>query len=179
VLSHHLSSITSPWQYAAAALKPPPTPPAKHPAPQVQNSDKTSLLSVLLEGPAGAGTTALAATAAIESGFPFVKVRAPGSRSAPLPGPALRTSARVLTSVLALSCRSRHQMRGRRASPRAGRFLTRPSFLQVVSPEAMVGYAEPAKGSTATKIFEDAYKSPLSIVILVGVGFLGGVVRGG
>ncbi|GBF95528.1 hypothetical protein Rsub_08509 [Raphidocelis subcapitata] len=30
----------------------------------------------------------------------------------------------------------------------------------------MVGYAEPAKGSTTTKIFEDAYKSPLSIVIL-------------
>lgn len=76
---------------------------------QVQHSDKTSLLSVLLEGPPGAGTTALAATAAIESGFPFVKV---------------------------------------------------------VSPEAMVGYAEAAKGSVATKIFEDAYKSPLSIVIL-------------
>lgn len=31
----------------------------------------------------------------------------------------------------------------------------------------MVGYSEQAKGSTATKIFEDAYKSPLSIVILV------------
>jgi hypothetical protein len=45
------------------------------PRPQVQHSDKTSLLSVLLEGPAGAGTTALAASAAIESGFPFVKVR--------------------------------------------------------------------------------------------------------
>lgn len=41
---------------------------------QVQHSDKTPLLSVLLEGPAGAGTTALAATAAIESGFPFIKV---------------------------------------------------------------------------------------------------------
>jgi hypothetical protein len=52
------------------------TPPPPLPPPgQVQHSDKTSLLSVLLEGPAGAGTTALAATAAIESGFPFVKVR--------------------------------------------------------------------------------------------------------
>lgn len=67
-------------------------------------------MSVLLEGPAGAGKSALAATAAIESGFPFVKV---------------------------------------------------------VSPEAMVGYMEQAKGSAITKIFEDAYKSPLSIVILV------------
>lgn len=76
---------------------------------QVQHSDRTALLSALLEGPGGAGTTALAATAALESGFPFVKV---------------------------------------------------------VSPEAMVGYAEHAKVSAATKIFEDAYKSPLSIVIL-------------
>lgn len=31
----------------------------------------------------------------------------------------------------------------------------------------MVGYAESAKGSVTTKIFEDAYKSPFSIVILV------------
>eukprot|EP00877_Chromochloris_zofingiensis_P012938 jgi/Chrzof1/7899/Cz02g40140.t1 len=76
---------------------------------QVQHSNKTPALSVLLEGPAGAGKSALAATAAIESGFPFVKV---------------------------------------------------------VSPEAMVGYMEQAKGSAITKIFEDAYKSPLSIVIL-------------
>jgi hypothetical protein len=41
---------------------------------------------------------------------------------------------------------------------------------QVVSPEDMVGYAEHAKGSNTTKIFEDAYKSPLSIVILVRPG---------
>ena len=42
-----------------------------------------------------------------------------------------------------------------------------PARRQVVSPEDMVGYAEHAKGSKTTKIFEDAYKSPLSIVILV------------
>lgn len=77
---------------------------------QVRHSERTALLSVLLDGPGGAGTTALAATAALESAFPFVKV---------------------------------------------------------VSPEAMVGYSEQAKVSAATKIFEDAYKSPLSIVILV------------
>lgn len=38
---------------------------------------------------------------------------------------------------------------------------------QIVSPESMVGYMEQAKGSTITRVFEDAYKSPLSIVILV------------
>jgi vesicle-fusing ATPase len=93
---------------------------------QVQQSERTPLLSVLLEGPGGAGTTALAATAAIESGFPFVKV---------------------------------------------------------VSPEAMVGFSEPAKVSAATKVFEDAYKSPLSIVILVRFLWLllvlGGLFGGG
>eukprot|EP00879_Flechtneria_rotunda_P013941 GHRR01014560.1.p1 GENE.GHRR01014560.1~~GHRR01014560.1.p1 ORF type:complete len:485 (+),score=178.54 GHRR01014560.1:1437-2891(+) len=76
---------------------------------QVQNSEKTPLMSVLLEGPSGSGKTALAASAAIESQFPFVKV---------------------------------------------------------VSPENMIGYMEQAKGSTITKVFEDAYKSPFSIVIL-------------
>jgi AAA+ superfamily predicted ATPase len=75
------------------------------------------MLSVLLEGPVGSGKTALAASAAIDSGFPFVKV---------------------------------------------------------VSPEAMVGYSEQAKCSQIAKIFEDAYKSPLSIVILVRRGGLNG-----
>jgi SpoVK/Ycf46/Vps4 family AAA+-type ATPase len=43
---------------------------------QVQHSDKTPLLSVLLEGPDGSGKTALAAHSAIQSEFPFAKVRA-------------------------------------------------------------------------------------------------------
>jgi hypothetical protein len=38
---------------------------------------------------------------------------------------------------------------------------------QIISPEDMVGYSEQSKGSQITKVFEDAYKSPLSIVILV------------
>eukprot|EP00898_Chlorokybus_atmophyticus_P000543 jgi/Chlat1/148/Chrsp1S00225 len=41
---------------------------------QLQRSTNTPLLSLLLEGPTGSGKTALAATLAIESGFPFVKV---------------------------------------------------------------------------------------------------------
>jgi len=76
---------------------------------QVATSDKTPLLSVLLEGPAGSGKSALAATAALESGFPFAKV---------------------------------------------------------VSPERLVGYGEAAKCAAIAKTFDDAAKSPLSVVIL-------------
>ncbi len=42
--------------------------------PQVRTSDKTPLLSCLLEGPVGSGKSALAASAALESDFPFLKV---------------------------------------------------------------------------------------------------------
>ncbi|KAL4457630.1 hypothetical protein ABPG75_012495 [Micractinium tetrahymenae] len=76
---------------------------------QVKSSDNTPLVTCLLEGPAGTGKTALAATLAIESGFPFVKV---------------------------------------------------------VSAEAMVGYSEQAKCSQIAKVFDDAYKSPLSVIVL-------------
>lgn len=41
--------------------------------------------------------------------------------------------------------------------------------VQIIAPESMVGYMEQAKGSNITRVFEDAYKSPLSIVILVCV----------
>ena len=41
---------------------------------QVRTSDKNPLLSCLLEGPAGTGKTALAATVGLDSQFPFVKL---------------------------------------------------------------------------------------------------------
>ncbi|EFN58861.1 hypothetical protein CHLNCDRAFT_29882 [Chlorella variabilis] len=76
---------------------------------QARSSENTPLVTCLLEGPAGTGKTALAASLAIESGFPFVKV---------------------------------------------------------VSAEAMVGYSEQAKCSQIAKVFDDAYKSPLSVIVL-------------
>ncbi|KAL4857940.1 Vesicle-fusing ATPase [Chlorella vulgaris] len=76
---------------------------------QVQSSENTPLVTCLLEGPGGTGKTALAATLAIESGFPFVKI---------------------------------------------------------VSAESMVGYSEQSKSSQIAKVFDDAYKSPLSVIVL-------------
>eukprot|EP00192_Tetraselmis_astigmatica_P006746 CAMPEP_0117653924 /NCGR_PEP_ID=MMETSP0804-20121206/3461_1 /TAXON_ID=1074897 /ORGANISM="Tetraselmis astigmatica, Strain CCMP880" /LENGTH=722 /DNA_ID=CAMNT_0005460153 /DNA_START=175 /DNA_END=2343 /DNA_ORIENTATION=- len=76
---------------------------------QCANSDKTPLISCLLDGPMGSGTSALAATIAIESDFPFVKV---------------------------------------------------------ISSDNMVGYSEAAKCQKISKVFDDAYKSPLSIIVL-------------
>lgn len=39
-------------------------------------------------------------------------------------------------------------------------------FIKVVTPEDMVGYSEAAKCLQIKKIFEDSYRSPLSIVIV-------------
>ncbi|CAL5222767.1 g5179 [Coccomyxa viridis] len=76
---------------------------------QVRSSETTSLLTCLLEGPSGAGKTALAATLGLESEFPFVKV---------------------------------------------------------ISSDNMVGYSEPAKCQQIAKVFDDAYRSPMSIIVL-------------
>mmetsp|Transcript_19370 Transcript_19370/g.31730 ORF Transcript_19370/g.31730 Transcript_19370/m.31730 type:complete len:740 (-) Transcript_19370:1150-3369(-) len=76
---------------------------------QVRTSERTPLLSVLLEGGSGAGKTALASKAAIESEFPFVKL---------------------------------------------------------LSPENMVGYSELSKCNILNKAFDDASKSPLSVIVL-------------
>ena len=76
---------------------------------QLQTSQRTSLLSILVEGPAGAGKTAIAATLALQSGFPFIKL---------------------------------------------------------VSPNALVGMSEAAKASAIARVFDDAHKSPLSLIVL-------------
>ncbi|KAI8928472.1 P-loop containing nucleoside triphosphate hydrolase protein [Entophlyctis helioformis] len=76
---------------------------------QVKNSQRTPLVSALLHGPSGAGKTALAATIAMSSEFPFIKL---------------------------------------------------------ISPESMVGFSETAKVNQINKIFSDAYKSPLSCIVI-------------
>jgi vesicle-fusing ATPase len=76
---------------------------------QVRKSEKTPLVSVLMHGPPGSGKTALAATVAMASEFPFIKL---------------------------------------------------------VSPESMVGCNESQKVNHLTKVFMDAYKSPLNIVVM-------------
>jgi vesicle-fusing ATPase len=39
-------------------------------------------------------------------------------------------------------------------------------FVKIISPETFVGYSEPGKISQIVKIFDDAYKSPLSLIVL-------------
>lgn len=76
---------------------------------QTKNSDRTPLVSVLLEGPPNSGKTALAAKIAQDSMFPFIKI---------------------------------------------------------CSPDKMIGHSEIAKCQAIKKIFEDAYKSQLSCVVV-------------
>ncbi|KAL0035187.1 hypothetical protein WJX79_005010 [Trebouxia sp. C0005] len=76
---------------------------------QVRTSEKTPILTCLLEGPTGTGKTALAATIGIDSQFPYVKL---------------------------------------------------------ISAENMVGFSEQAKAAQISKVFEDAYRSVFSIIIL-------------
>jgi vesicle-fusing ATPase len=76
---------------------------------QVQQSDRTPLMSVLLQGPAHVGKTAIAAQLALDSKYPFIKL---------------------------------------------------------LSPELMVGQGELVKAAEIAKVFDDAYRSPLSIIII-------------
>lgn len=76
---------------------------------EIRTSHNTQLLTLLLEGQAGSGKTAIAAKLALESEFPFVKL---------------------------------------------------------ITPENFVGCSEHAKIQSMVKVFEDAYKSPLSLIIL-------------
>lgn len=76
---------------------------------QVQQSDRSPLVSLLLHGSSGSGKTALAATIAQQNAYPFVKL---------------------------------------------------------VTPENMIGLTESQRVSAITKIFNDSYKSPLSLIVV-------------
>jgi SpoVK/Ycf46/Vps4 family AAA+-type ATPase len=76
---------------------------------QVHHSRRTPLVSVLLDGNRGSGKTALAATIALQSGFPFVKL---------------------------------------------------------VTPDQLVGYGESGRVDALVQAFNDAYKSPMSVLVI-------------
>ncbi len=76
---------------------------------QVQNSDKTPLLTLLLEGDVGCGKTSVALEIALGTNFPFVKM---------------------------------------------------------INPAALVAYAENTRCEKIAKVFEDAHRSPLSVVVV-------------
>ncbi|PFH51344.1 hypothetical protein AMATHDRAFT_3193 [Amanita thiersii Skay4041] len=76
---------------------------------QVRSSTRTPLVSILLHGLPGTGKTALGATIASASQFPFIKL---------------------------------------------------------ISPDNMVGFSESQKVGAITKVFNDSYKSPLSVVVV-------------
>lgn len=78
-------------------------------ASQVQNSDRTPLLSVLLAGSVGCGKTSIALETALGSDFPFVKL---------------------------------------------------------INPASLVAYSEATRCERIAKVFEDAHKSPLSVIVI-------------
>ena len=75
---------------------------------QVQERDKTHLLTCLLEGAPGSGKTAIAATLGIESGFPFVKVISSSS----MMGYTEAAKASYITKIIEDSYRVRFQSHG-------------------------------------------------------------------
>eukprot|EP01094_Clydonella_sp_ATCC50884_P021420 TRINITY_DN4712_c0_g1_i1.p1 TRINITY_DN4712_c0_g1~~TRINITY_DN4712_c0_g1_i1.p1 ORF type:complete len:852 (-),score=335.25 TRINITY_DN4712_c0_g1_i1:305-2518(-) len=76
---------------------------------QIHTSERTRLVSVLLDGEIGSGKTAFAANLALKGGFPFVKL---------------------------------------------------------ISPDQLVGFSETGKAAKIQRVFEDAYKSPLSVILV-------------
>lgn len=123
---------------------------------QVKSSENTPLITCLLEGPAGTGKTALAATLAIESGFPFVKVCCAACMLLHVVGCCCHCRIRLEVHESPLHCTRQASWRTREcvsdSEPGPARAL------QVISAEAMVGYSEQAKCSNIAKVFDDAYK---------------------
>lgn len=49
-------------------------------------------------------------------------------------------------------------------------------FIKLVSPDHMVGFSEPQKIAAITKVFQDSYRSPLSVIVVDNIErLLGGL----
>jgi vesicle-fusing ATPase len=49
------------------------------------------------------------------------------------------------------------------------------AFIKLISPEAMVGYNEPSKIQYISKVFNDSYKSPNSLIVVDNIERLLGI----
>ena len=49
------------------------------------------------------------------------------------------------------------------------------AFVKLISPEAMVGYNEPSKIQYISKVFNDSYKSPNSLIVVDNIERLLGI----
>ncbi|CAJ0651103.1 10063_t:CDS:10, partial [Entrophospora sp. SA101] len=210
---------------------------------QVRKSSRTPLVSVLLHGPPSSGKTALAATMAMASEFPFIKLISPESmvgysESAKMTAinklwttlkncwnsdPDKRPSSSQLInlyeilistnlSFLSLHSTSNEKDLGNdclddfeisdgdyddklegycpvyederyitqkydftvNGPPSSGKTALAATmamasefpFIKLISPESMVGYSESAKMTAINKVFNDSYKSPLSVIVV-------------
>ncbi|KAK9085279.1 hypothetical protein Sjap_025690 [Stephania japonica] len=108
---------------------------------QVRGSGKSPLVTCLLEGPSGSGKSAMAATVGIDSDFPYVKIV---------------SFLHLLNSVSFFLV----------AFVPFFLSITSVSIMEQISAETMIGLSESSKCAQIVKVFEDAYKSQLSIIIL-------------
>ena len=143
---------------------------------QLRSSERTSLVSVLFEGGSGCGKTALAASLALESGFPFVRLVSPQANvSASLFFLLLAFFSLFLLPVslsphlfsLFLLLVSLSHCVAHMSQPHVPHTCHKPPVSPLyTSLQSLLGMNEQSKAALIAKIFEDAHRSPLSVVVL-------------
>lgn len=51
-------------------------------------------------------------------------------------------------------------------------------FIKLLSPESMIGFSESAKIAQLNKVFNDSYKSPLSVIVIDSIERILGKLKG-
>ncbi|KAF3602108.1 hypothetical protein F2Q69_00034455 [Brassica cretica] len=139
-----------------------------------QVSNETSPpVTCLLEGPSGSGKTALAATIGIDSNFPYVKIVSADTMAGLQESTKAARIAKVFEdayksplSIVILDNIESFLASGKTALAATIGIDSNFPYVKIVSAETMAGLQESTKAARIAKVFEDAYKSPLSIVIL-------------